>query len=247
MLNNYKIYILLIIFIFIRIPLFPQSFDFKENIQRYIHGPYSKKCHRIPVYLTDYEYCNNNEYILSFEDNFDGSTLDETKWEIKNGVIRDFEFSLAKQWFKPENIEVSDGTLKLWARTEMETHTYWDPNQPNNSSTSYFKFGGAEIWSKQKFLHGKYEIKCRMPEGDGLWPAFWTYGERKSELDVFDNIAGVEDIRCGPGYDFDNDGGDGEGCRREYENPPDLTEWHTFTLIYDYDKIIWKIDGNECI
>ncbi len=244
MLNNYKKYILFIVFVFISIFLFSQS-NVNEFFDDYILGgeSWNNDCHRNSIYLSDqYENCNNGEYVLSFEDNFNGNALDEIKWEIKSGVIRDFDFNLAKQWLTPDNIEVADGTLKLWARLERKAHTYWDPTESDNYGYDYFDFGGAEIWTNQKFMHGKYEIKCRMPESEGLWPAFWMYeGENNGEIDVFDNINGVENIHCGMGYDYDND--NHEGCRMSYDQIPDLTEWHIFTLIYDDDKISWIVDG----
>ena len=31
----------------------------------------------------------------------------------------------------------------------------------------------SAIWSKEKFRFGYFECKCKMPEGQGYWPAFW--------------------------------------------------------------------------
>jgi len=39
----------------------------------------------------------------------------------------------------------------------------------------------SAIWSKEKFRFGYFECKCKMPEGQGYWPAFWLYGGNPNE------------------------------------------------------------------
>ncbi|HLU85624.1 MAG TPA: hypothetical protein VKZ45_09115 [Vicingaceae bacterium] len=57
--------------------------------------------------------CNYNPWILAFEDNFDGNQIDLSKWDVKESVIRGFSNPTA--WMSSNNVEVSNGTLKLIA------------------------------------------------------------------------------------------------------------------------------------
>jgi len=104
--------------------------------------------------------CNDNAWILVFEDDFNGNLLDESKWTAKTGFIRNFNHE--KEWYTPENIEISNGILKLITRKENPpiSGTYW-----NGASTvsSTFDYSSAEIDSKNdyKFQYGKFEIKCK--------------------------------------------------------------------------------------
>lgn len=185
--------------------------------------------------------CNTDDYILVFEDNFVGDTLNLSNWIPQTGVSRDEYFTLSKQWYSPNNVEVSNGTLKLIAKEEQSTHTISIPDPPYEQEVT-FDYSSAEIVSKHEFLFGKYEIRCRMPNGKGFWPAFWMYGgQRYNELDYFDNLEGTDRYELGIYYDFDGNNEPYE-CRWESENNPDLSQWHTYTFIYDYDKITWQID-----
>jgi len=205
----------------------------------------SEQCTMVNVFLSGELPCTSGEYELVFEDNFDGDVLDLNKWDPFTGVARDEEFSHVKVWYLPENLVVNNGTLKITSK-RLETPyvgTWYDwSTNPPTQLTSSFDYTSGELRSKQKFLLGKYEIRCRLPNGKGFFPAFWAYsGPRWNELDIFDNLEGNEKFSCGPGYDYYNDG-DAEGCRWGTTNIPDLSQWHTFTCEYDSDKIVWKID-----
>ena len=139
-------------------------------------------CEPWAVYLWNFNWpsCNNNNYVLQFEDNFNGNSLDLSKWRILEGVPRDSNFELQKAWHTKDNIEISNGTLKIIAKKPAVpvTGTWvtdWSTS-PYTTKTSTFKYTTAEIWSKNTFKYGKYEVRFRIPQGKGFWPAFWTYG-----------------------------------------------------------------------
>lgn len=196
------------------------------------------------------EYCDFNNYELVFGDDFNGSNLDLSKWVPAVGVNRDFNFGQAKQFFKSENITVNNGTVKLTARKDQSTHTYWIPDYPY-SAQSYFEYSAAEMNSKYKFKYGKYEIRCKLPEGKGLWPAFWLYGEDsqyRSEIDVIDDIDGIKasipgfyNINYGFGSTITNTNV-GKWCRYNAYPTNDLSDWQTYTLIFEPNIIIFQLN-----
>ena len=47
------------------------------------------------------------------------------------------------------------------------------------------------------------------------------------------------------GYDFDEEH-KSNGCSKIFYNQADFSQWHTFTCVFEPDKIVWKVD-NETI
>lgn len=126
---------------------------------------------------------------LIWSDEFDGTELNKDKWSFQLGDGCDINLcqwgNNELQWYtsSKENLEVSDGTLKLIARKQ---------NVQNRSYTS------ARIRSLQKgdFKFGRIEARMRLPVGQGIWPAFWmlpsdnVYGDwpQSGELDIMEYL-----------------------------------------------------------
>jgi len=205
-------------------------------------------CPKEGVFFPSMPKCNKGNYYLVFEDNFDGNSLDLSKWFPETGVIRDPFFKDQKAWHLPENIEVSNGTLKIIAKKPTnpiigKVVTSWEPYI---FKIDTFDYTTGEIYSNQKFYYGKYEARCRMPKGKGFWPAFWTFGGPGwNEIDFFE-VTGdnINKFTCcihhAPGGNIDNH----VDCPFELDNAGDFSQWHVFTCIFDFDKIVWQIDGN---
>ena len=202
-------------------------------------------------------------YILKFEDNFSGNALDMTQWELQTSHqakttinCKSGEPSQSQELNTLDNVEVSNGSLKIIAKkqTVQGRAVNWKQDYellcdglPNLRS---FNYTSSNLWTKQKFKAlGKYEIRFKMPDGQGFWPAFWTFsgsdlqGERWNEIDFIDNLKGNTRYSVGVINDYDNDG-DKDECRSGSSSIPDFSQWHTFTCIYETDKITWYIDGS---
>ena len=111
-------------------------------------------------------------YTLTFNDEFDGNSLDTTKWGYQTG-IRDFYNGVwSEAWFwgnnelqyytdNQKNVNVSGGTLNITAIKE---------NMDNDRT-----YSSARILTRDKFsqTYGYFEARMKTPVGPGMWPAFW--------------------------------------------------------------------------
>lgn len=180
---------------------------------------------------------------LTFSDEFDGTELDLSKWEPQLG--RGCELPSGCGWgnnelqsYQAANAEVSDGTLKIWARRE---------NVPGALYTS------ARLRTKGKFSQtfGIFEAKIRLPSFDGAWPAFWmmpendTYGgwAASGEIDIME-----AKNDCGVAQNVLHFGGSWPNQRNSDQCvQPCLTAiepgWHVHKLVWRSRAIKWYIDG----
>ncbi len=100
-------------------------------------------------------------YTILWSDEFDGTTLDESKWTREqrspgwtNGELQEYTSS-------DDNIFLRDGCLVLRAIEE------------ERNGSPYYTSGKVNSRNKQDFMYGKVVVSACVPEGQGLWPAIW--------------------------------------------------------------------------
>lgn len=128
-------------------------------------------------------------------DEFDGDTLDYTKWHNShNGERAGCSGGAVDNNIHTngDNIEVSGGTLKLTANNIPYTARAIDYEADGfllcdgASNLRTFPYTGGLIYSDQKFKYGMFMCEFTAPAGKGLWPAFWLYGPGGEEIDCFE-------------------------------------------------------------
>jgi len=218
-------------------------------------GEYTGEC-RVLDTIGHYLPCAGAGYKLVFEDLFDENYLDFSKWELPyEGVPARKDFDGSKQWLAntgnmpaipyTNNIEVSNGTLKIIAKRENSPiiGTFYSNYNPVVLKTDTFDYSAARILSKNKFRYGLYEMRCRLPEGKGFGMAFWTFSSPWSEIDFFEIFGiNINKYTCNIHTDLDGDQED-DSYLFEKNDAADFTEWHVIRCYYSYYKIVWEIDG----
>ncbi len=214
------------------------------------------------------EYDCESPYVLIFEDNFGGNSLDTINWIAVTGVPRDCEHKKEKAWHRPENVVLENGKLKIITRKE----TIYGESKSNKGCSGWtfssedFEHTTGEIWTNKKFTYGKFEAKVKIPKGKGFFPAFWLWTGHPvyNEIDIFEFWNEPKDeIKNNPdAYDpnllsrvhnmtvhYNVDPSQDTArktCSRKYtENTAFSENFHIFSLIWEPDKIIWLVDGEE--
>jgi len=114
-------------------------------------------------------------------DEFNGSTLDKTKWHDHNPGWKGRQ----PAFFSPNNVRVRDGSLQLTMRVE-------EPPEALRAE-GYKTFSSAAVKSVGTVLYGYFEVRARPMRSHGS-SAFWFYhGDEKkwTEIDVFEIGAGA--------------------------------------------------------
>ena len=108
-------------------------------------------------------------YQLVWQDNFDGTQLDETNnWVVE--VNGDGGGNAELQYYRRENISIGKepvtGANCLIISAKKE-------NFSGKTCTS----GRLKTFSKMSFKHGRIDARIKLPKtANGLWPAFWMMG-----------------------------------------------------------------------
>ncbi|WP_423188904.1 glycoside hydrolase family 16 protein [Alkalibacterium sp. f15] len=140
------------------------------------------------------------DWQLTWSDEFDGESLDLTKWRIDegNGFFSGDEWvngwgNNEKQYYHEDNVTVGDGKLVLEAREEQVTDEH-----------GTYDYTSGKIMSDGLFsqTYGRFEASMKLPGGQGYWPAFWmmpqddTYGgwAASGEIDIMENRGSATDL-----------------------------------------------------
>jgi beta-glucanase (GH16 family) len=193
---------------------------------------------------------------LSFSDEFSGLMLDEQKWDLREGVVRDAEQKITQQWLTKESVKVKEGlaVITTLPKERKDQIFYVWITDGMKERKGNFNYDTGEFESKEMFLWGYYEIRCKLPKGRNAWPAFWLYGESNgtnNEIDVFEfwneeNLFGgfsqKKLSRIQHMTTHYNKKMSGVGVKLPFDGSAGM---HTYGVLWTENAIVWYTDGKE--
>lgn len=207
-----------------------------------------KNCQNSLEQISTEYVCNSTnehgEWLLVFEDQFNGEKLDTSYWYTCEGgwdSIRPNEL----QCYKQTNVKVQNGMVHLIATTDTGSCTDWHFGETDDSSYTYqhtYYFSSGWISSKFRIKYGKIEVRCKIPEGDALWPAFWLYGSKR-EVDIFEFCGNDPYTIHTAIHNWYNEDTNIQCNKSTYTETPLSADFHTYALEWDEFKLIFSIDG----
>ena len=196
---------------------------------------------------------STDNWVLTWSDEFEGDTLDMTKWTYDIGNWKLDEkgnYETAgwgnneQEFYTDKNTVISDGTLKIQAKKE----NYTDPVQGTYEYTS------SKLITQNKFsvCYGKIDIRARVDSGKSLWPALWmlpedsVYGKwaASGEIDIMEGWGSTPEKICGTIHFGDTWPGN-TYLTNEYhfENGDSTENWHVYSIEWEEGEIRWYVDG----
>jgi beta-glucanase (GH16 family) len=144
-------------------------------------------------------------WTLTWSDEFngaDGSAVDSTKWVYDTGGSGWGNNELEYYTSGTANAVQQGGNLVITATTANAAN--YTCSYPSNGPCHYTS---ARLKTLGKFSqqYGRFEARIQMPEGQGIWPAFWMMGDNINtvswpscgEIDVMENIGKEPSINHG--------------------------------------------------
>lgn len=169
---------------------------------------------------------------LVWNDEFNGTVLDENKWQV-------FDNSPRRDGFWMRSTVNLDGNGNLVMSTVKEGDKYLD----------------GCIRTRGKFEHafGYFTIRVKLQKQPGHWSAFWLMGDSVgkvgdegrdgTEIDIFEKPWLNDTVQHALHWD-----GYGEHHRsagQKVEIPGVMEGFHTFSLWWKTDEYIFYVDGKE--
>ena len=192
-------------------------------------------------------------------DEFNKSTVNENDWKLHLWPTTNMAQFFA---YDPNNTTIENGLAIMALKQKDSVYTInateVDSNFINKQKITLLdhkyplKYTAGSIMSKQKYHYGLYELRFKVEEGKGVWPAFWFFGGNKNEeIDVFElkgekNNSIHVDTHCP------------YGCDRGYKNKLGFkTNWGGWMPVSNYlhegfnvmlldwkvNELIWYING----
>ncbi|MCL6457689.1 MAG: family 16 glycosylhydrolase, partial [Gorillibacterium sp.] len=184
---------------------------------------------------------------LVWNDEFNGTAgtgVDTSKWTYETGgggfgnnEQENYTNRTANVYLEQDPADANNRLLVLKAIKE---------NYEGSSYTS----GRIKTQDKYSFTYGRVEMKAKLPQGQGIWPAFWMLGDdittagwpNCGEIDIMEFVGKTPTNVYGTIHGPDYSGGGGIGTSFTY--PAGFTNsFHTYAIEWEPNVIRWYFDG----
>ena len=190
-----------------------------------------------------------SDWQMVWSDEFDGNSINTNNWTLEVNCLGGGNNEQQCYTESPDNAFVQDGNLNIVALPAPE-----GAQKPYTSARLNTRY-------KADFKYGRFEMRARLPEGQGTWPAFWmlstdeVYGgwPKSGEIDIVEAVnlkvqgedGSAENRIFGTlhyGRDFPNNVSSGKQyALPDGANPAD--DFHTYTIEWQEGEIRWYMDG----
>lgn len=196
----------------------------------------------------------SNDWKLVWQDEFDGKELSREKWNV---LTREQSKHGELQYYVPDEVYLHKGCLRLRSRERDFGTQHYTSGRVNTSGTF------APVY-------GRFEIRARLPGGQGLWPAHWLYPQNRdwamerlmaatvaagnertipeerpwySEIDIMEFLGHETNVLYGTLH-YHTFEGEKKSTSGTYKGDEDFTkDFHVYLLEWEPGEIRWFIDG----
>ncbi|NNJ25256.1 glycoside hydrolase family 16 protein [Alienimonas chondri] len=216
--------------------------DEYEDVDVAIRGTGERVVRFLPA--GDYRLVRPTGWALVWRDEFNGEQLDLTKWgkEVDNYGGGNNE----RQAYLPDDkyAFVKDGALNI--------AVYRDPHTTSDGKTQPYSSARLRTRGRGEWKFGKIEVRAKMPDGQGIWPAIWMlptespYGgwAAGGEIDIIESRGSAVQETTGALH-FGGAWPRNAYVAHSYPFPDKnaAEAFHTYTVEWDADAIRWFVDG----
>lgn len=192
----------------------------------------------------------NDEPQLVWSDEFNGRAghlPDERKWQMETIGQSSGNGELQCYTDQPDNV-ATDGDGHLVITAHLDTGHYCTDGSQNNYTSARLN-----TLDKHEWKHARFEIRAKVPDGVGTWPAFWSLGAdypdvgwpESGELDVMEVVGADLNHLIGTLH-FPDDQAEHVFLQTAKDVSEPLSEdFHVYAMEWDDEDVVWSLDGDE--
>ncbi len=201
-------------------------------------------------------------WVYVWGDEFNGDTLDETKWDYELGVVRN---AGTQQAYTEDAVTVSNGNLTITSTYVGEgSDGVYNVNYVSDDeswfvyNTEYMPYSSGSVTTQNtySFLYGRLEVSVKLPDATGAWPAIWMLGTSLydtgadkdawplcGEIDILEHISQHDGLvyttlhYTNSGLSYEN-----LGYSYQFDASTWYDEFHVFAMEWDESQIKILVD-----
>ncbi|GAB2831795.1 glycoside hydrolase family 16 protein [Ferruginibacter profundus] len=181
-----------------------------------------------------------------FFDDFSGSKLDSTKWNVETTGMH-FNNELQAYVDSANTISFVKGDAAEGAvNGALMIQPKFTPGFVTKDGQK-FDFISGRMNTKNKFevAYGTVAARIKLSDGAGLWPAWWMLGNggwpETGEIDIMEYI-GEKDWASAAVHGKGYSGDAGLVNRLYFPAGNDVTKWHVYAVDWTPDSLVFKYD-----
>ena len=204
---------------------------------------------------------------MVWSDDFEGKRIDRRKWDFDVDCAGGGNEERQCYTARRNNALVKDGMLSIIARRESwhgPAQMHGQPAKDGTIQEATKPFTSARMVTRGRasWRYGRVEVRARLPQGQGSWPAIWMlpeewhYGSwpRSGEIDIMEAVnLGTPCSSCAGGKENHVLGtihfGDFAPRNKYLSTNVELTgaidAFHVYGMEWNPDRIVWTVDGKR--
>jgi beta-glucanase (GH16 family) len=196
-------------------------------------------------------------WVLTMSDEFNSGTSPSAElWTIETGYGSNNDGWGNNEWQlytdSPENVRVEDGNLVISAQCPIAPCGIRDGSITSaRIKTQSYACDDDDKKCGFEQKYGRFEARIKLPEGQGLWPAFWMLGAdidevgwpETGEIDIMEHLGQTPErvfgSLHGPGYSGS------KAISRAFALPEGesfANDFHIFAVEWDPGRITFSVD-----